>query len=163
MGRELVNGRKCTKKPPNMVAIKHRLFRFKNWVNCVLYYIFQLNMLLCIEYILLFKLIIYLLYSFTLSFSTFYLGLLFTHTMARVNTLSNLPATYNLNAVIKHSVYSTLKSKSMAFYRHHLVFLHSLPFPQLALHKLNKGSHLILGQVILLPVSMLNVFSPLFI
>ena len=45
---------------------------------------------LCIEYILLFRLIIYSLYSSTCSFSTFYLGLLFTCTAAWVNTLSNL-------------------------------------------------------------------------
>ena len=45
--------------------------------------------LLCIEYILLFRLIIYVLYSFTLSFSTFYIGLPFTHTVACANIWSS--------------------------------------------------------------------------
>ena len=39
----------------------------------------------CIEYILLFILIIYTLYSFTRDFYTFYIGLLFTHVVTRVN------------------------------------------------------------------------------
>ena len=38
--------------------------------------------LLSIEYILLFRLNIYVRYSFTCSFSTFYIGLLFTHSVA---------------------------------------------------------------------------------
>ena len=44
--------------------------------------------LICIEYSLLCKLIIYVLYSLTCSVSTFYLGLIFTHTVAWVNMLS---------------------------------------------------------------------------
>ena len=36
-----------------------------------------------------FRLIIYVLFSFTYSFSTFHIGLLFTHTVAWVNTLSS--------------------------------------------------------------------------
>ena len=44
--------------------------------------------MVCIEYILPFRLIIYVLYSFTRSFFTFYMGLLFTRTVARVNLLS---------------------------------------------------------------------------
>ena len=46
-------------------------------------YKLQVNIfLVCKEYILHFILIIYVLYSFTGSFSTFIIGLLFTHTMA---------------------------------------------------------------------------------
>ena len=41
-------------------------------------------MLVCIEYILLFILIICVLYSITRGFSTFYLGLLFTRVVTRV-------------------------------------------------------------------------------
>ena len=47
-------------------------------------------MYLCIEYILPFRLIMYVLYSFTRSFCTFYTGLLFTRAMAQVNLLSML-------------------------------------------------------------------------
>ena len=39
----------------------------------------------CTEYILLFRLILYVLYLFTGSFSTFYIGLFFTRTVAGVN------------------------------------------------------------------------------
>ena len=46
--------------------------------------------MLCIEYILLLRFTIYVLYSFSGSFSTFYIGFLFTRTVARVNTLSTL-------------------------------------------------------------------------
>ena len=60
------------------------------------YYIFQLKgcTVLCIKqnkkyiYILLFRFIIYVLYSFTRTFSTFSLGLLFTRPVAWVNLLS---------------------------------------------------------------------------
>ena len=49
---------------------------------CVFFQLFQVvgkYIVACKEYILLFRLIIYILYSFTHSFSTFYIGLLFTH------------------------------------------------------------------------------------
>ena len=46
-------------------------------------------MLLCIEYILFFELIKYILYSFAQSFSTFDVGLLFTRLVAWVNLLSS--------------------------------------------------------------------------
>ena len=46
--------------------------------------------LVCKGYIFHFRLIIYVLYSFTHSFSTFYIGLLFTHIVAWVNLLSTL-------------------------------------------------------------------------
>ena len=54
------------------------------------YYIFQLvssgqYIVVCKEYILLFRLFIYVLYSFTHTFSTFHIGLLFTYTVARAN------------------------------------------------------------------------------
>ena len=40
------------------------------------------------EYILLFRLIIYVRYSFTYTFSTFYIGLFFTCTLVWMNVLS---------------------------------------------------------------------------
>ena len=47
------------------------------------------------EYIFLFRLMKYVLYSFTRIFSTFHIGLLFTHTMALVNLLSRESITDN--------------------------------------------------------------------
>ena len=65
-----------------------------------------------------------------------------------------LPTTHKVKInIIIHAVYSTLKSKSTAFYHRHLDILHPLPFNQLSAHKLNKASHLILERGILLPVS----------
>ena len=52
--------------------------------------------LLCIKYILLFRLSIHVLYSFTNSFSTFYIGLLFTNTVALVKILSRCDWGFNL-------------------------------------------------------------------
>ena len=61
-------------------VIKHAVYStLKLWVN-IFCYVFNI---FCF-----FRLIIYVLYSFNRSFSTFYVGLLSTHTVARVNTLS---------------------------------------------------------------------------
>ena len=85
MGRELVNEREC-KNTYKMTAINHCLFRFWSWIRVAGKYILLYN-----KYIVLFRSIIYVLYSLIHTFSTFYVGLLFTHTLVglRVNILSN--------------------------------------------------------------------------
>ena len=55
-------------------------------------------------------------------------------------------------------VHSTLKSKSKPFIHIDLSILHSLPFHQLSVHRLNKGSYLILEPEDLLPVSYQSYF-----
>ena len=46
-----------------------------------------------------------------------------------LNSKLYLPAMYKVKYVIRYAAYSTLKSKSMMFCCHHIVFfLHSLPF-----------------------------------
>ena len=60
-----------------------------------------------------------------------------------LHTTIYLSATNKLTNIIKPTVYSTLKLKSIAFYHRHLGFFHSFPFRQLSVHRLNKGSHLI--------------------
>ena len=62
------------------------------------------------------------------------------------------PATSKLKNIIKLVVYSTLKSKLMPFFCHHLDFLHSFPFHQPSSPKPNKASHLLLEPRIPLPV-----------
>ena len=63
-----------------------------------------------------------------------------------------LPAISKFNSVLQHAVYSTLKSKSMAFYYRHIGFLHSHPFYQLTPHRVNMGNDLMVETGILLPL-----------
>ena len=61
-------------------------------------------------------------------------------------------ATYKLQNIIKHAVYSTVKLKLTAVHHRLLGSLHPFPFHQLYIHRLNKCSKLILERGILLPV-----------
>ena len=64
-----------------------------------------------------------------------------------------LPETLKLNyVIIKHAIYSTLKSKSSMLYCCHLGLLHSLPFHKLSPYKHNKGSYLMVEPGILFPL-----------
>ena len=101
MGRKLVNEREC-KKTPKMAAIKRCRFQFLKLNKLHLVTYFNLRMvgkyiLLLIEYISLFRLVIYVLLSFTRSFSTFSIGLLFTHTLVWVYILPRV-----LRSVMEH-------------------------------------------------------------
>ena len=63
-----------------------------------------------------------------------------------------LPAGHKLKYVIKYAVYSTLKMKSTSFYHCHLVPFAFSQIHQEAYHRVNKGSHLMMGPGILLPL-----------
>ena len=54
--------------------------------------------------------------------------------------------------VIKHAVYSNLKSKSTAFYSCHLGPFGFFSIHQLSPHRVNKGIYLMMEPGILLPV-----------
>ena len=76
-----------------MAVIKHCRLQFSSWINDMFYYIFNLslvgkNTMESYEYIWLLTWIIYILHSFSCTFSTFYIGLLFTRTVAWVNLFS---------------------------------------------------------------------------
>ena len=64
-----------------------------------------------------------------------------------------LPATFKLKYAIKYAHYSTLKSKSMAFYHCHHGLTAFSSIHQLCPHRVSKGSHLMVEPGILLPLT----------
>ena len=52
-----------------------------------------------------------------------------------------LPTTHKLKYVIKYAAYSTLKSKSMMVYCHHISFIAFSVIHQLSPHRVNKSSN----------------------
>ena len=70
-----------------------------------------------------------------------------------MHTTIYLPTTLKLKYVIKHTVYSTLKSKSTSlFFAAILVLFAFSSIHQLSSHSVNKASHLMMGPLILLPL-----------